>query len=859
MNKAKRNAIIGLIVFVLLMAGGIYTVVEGLGESKTGRASDIPLGLDLQGGVSVTYQIEEDDATDDEIQATIDKLQRRVDTYSTDAEVYKQGSNRITVEIPVDTSKYDPNDILDALGRPGELEFLDPENYELYTAGSEYEAALTGSDVQNAEAGRYQDTSGANEYIVSLQFTDEGAEKFAEVTGNNIGNIIYIVYDGEVVSSPVVKEQITGGSAQIDGMEDLEEATTLASTIKIGALPLTLTELSSQVVGAKLGTEALSTSLKAGLIGLILIFIIMMVVFRFPGFIASVALCAYVVLELFFLNTLHISLTLPGIAGIILSIGMAVDANVIIFTRIKEEIAAGKSVKSAVESGFNKALSAIIDGNVTTIIAGIVLLIMGTGTVKGFARTLILGIVLSMVTALFITKFLLRIFVNLGVTDVKFYGVAKKQKTFEFSKYFKYAAAFSGAVIVVGLLFMFVNKGIGSRGQALNYSLEFSGGTSTTVTFNEEYTLSEAESEIAPVIAEAAGISVGSIQIQTVDGTNQIIFKTATLSDDARTAVAEALESTFGVEDGMIDTETISNTISSETQRDAVLAVLISALLMLIYIAFRFNDVRFGASAVIALLHDVMFVFFAYSVCYLSVGGTFIACMLTIVGYSINSTIIIFDRIRENLREMSIDKDGYDTIVNVSISQTLKRNMYTNLTTFVTVFMLYVMGVSSLKEFTFALMVGIVAGAYSSVCITGPLWLTLRKYIGNKDYKPVEKKLTETEKAEMAAKKMRSVDDLVAEAQGDETEAKTEKKSEEVRPEKKPKKTAAEKEAERKAREAKAKAAKKKADKERRAAEKAAAEADAAEKEAKKAGKDVIVEKIEDVAEDTADDTADEN
>lgn len=732
MKKAKRNAAFYLLLFLLVAAGAVYAILYGIGKERTGRAQDIPLGLDLQGGVSVTYQIEEKDATDAEIATTIEKLQKRVDTYSPDGEVYKAGSNRITVEIPLDTSKYDPNAILDSLGRPGKLEFLDSTNMALKQQGQEYVAALTGSDVKEAQAGRYTDnTTGMDEYIVSLQFNDEGAKKFSDVTGANVGNIVYIVYDDQIVSSPVVNSQISGGSAQIEGTFTYEEADDLASTIKIGALPLTLTELSSQVVGAKLGSDALRTSLIAGAIGLGFIFLIMIIVFRFPGFIASLALACYTILELFFLNTLHITLTLPGIAGIILSIGMAVDANVIIFTRIKEEIGAGKTVKSAVKDGFDKALSAIIDGNVTTIIAGIVLLLMGTGTVKGFARTLILGIVLSMISALFITKLLLNIFVNLGVTNKKLYGAAKEVKEKKFSKTFKGAAIFSAVVIIAGIVFLFVNKGITGRGNALNFSLEFSGGTSTTVTFNEQYDLARAESEIIPVLEEATEIAPGSAQIQIIDNSNQIVFKTATLDNSKREALANALKENFDIADGAIETDTISNTISNETQRDAVLAVIIASILMLIYIAFRFSDVRFGVSAVIALIHDVMFVFFAYSVAYLSVGGTFIACMLTIVGYSINSTIIIFDRIRENLHVMNIKRDGYDKIVDRSISQTLWRNVYTNLTTFVMVLMLYILGVASLKEFTLALMVGIVAGTYSSICITGPLWLTLRKHIGS--------------------------------------------------------------------------------------------------------------------------------
>ena len=734
MKKAKRNAVLGLLLFALLVAGMVYTILCGLGETNAGRAEDIVLGLDLRGGVSVTYEIVEDDASDSAIAATQEKLQRRVDNYSTDGEVYREGSNRLTVEIPVDTSKYDPNKILDEMGRPGTLEFLDPTNYDLFANGQAYTAALTGSDVKEAQGGIREDqTTGQKENVVSLQFTDEGAKKFADVTAANVGNPVYIIYDGAVASAPTVNEAITGGSAEINNISTYEEAESLASTIKIGALPLTLRELRSQVVGAKLGSDAVSTSLFAGAIGLGIVFLIMIIVFRFPGFLASIALSVYVILELFFLQTLNISLTLPGIAGIILGIGMAVDANVIIFTRIKEEIGDGKTTKTAIKNGFSKAFSAIFDGNITTIIAGLVLLGMGSGAVKGFAKTLILGIVLSMFTALVVTRVLLNCFASLGVTNKKLYGEAKHKKVVKFSRMFKVTGVISLVIIACGIGALFVNKSIDHRGSSLNYSLEFSGGTSTTVTFDKAYTLAEAESEVAPVIAEAAGINVGTIQIQTVDGTNQVVFKTSELDEATRTKVANALEAKYSLTDDKIDSQNISSTISSEMQRDAIIAVVVASILMLIYIAIRFSDVRFGAAAVIALVHDVMVVFMVYSVAYLSVGGTFIACMLTIVGYSINATIIIFDRIRENLREMNVKQVGYETVVDTSISQTMTRNIYSTLTTFSTILMLYILGVASLKEFTLTLIAGLLCGLYSSIFITGPLWLFLKKHIGKKE------------------------------------------------------------------------------------------------------------------------------
>ena len=705
MKKTKRKAVINLIIFFLLLAGGL----------------------------SVTYEIQDEKPTSDEIKATVDKLQRRVDAYSSEGEVYQEGNDRITVEIPLNTEKVDAHDVLDELGQPGQLLFLDSENYTIWQQNQNngtndaYEAVLTGSDIKNAQAG-VDDSGTVKDYVVQLQFTDEGAQKFATATAANIGKPIYIIYDGAVASAPTVQSAITDGNAVINKISSYDEAESLASTIKIGALPLELKQIQYNIVGAKLGQKAVSTSLIAGAIGFGLVCILMIVLYRFPGFIASLALTGYVVLMLLILSIRHITLTLPGIAGIILSIGMAVDANVIIFTRIREEISAGSGVRAAVKAGFSKALSAILDGNITTLIATVVLMILGS--IKGFAVTLMLGIVLSMFTALFVTKMLLNSFLELGVQNPKMYGKAKEPKIHGYVKNFKICGVASLIVIIAGLAFLGVNH---SRiGKSLNYSLEFTGGTSTTATFAEDdvYTLERAESEVAPVIAETAGIDAGTIQIQTVEGNNQVIFKTSELTEEQSAKIDDLLKSQFKATE--VDNQSISSTISGEMKKDAIVAIAVSSVLMLLYIAFRFSDVKFGVSAVLALVHDVLVVFAAYSIGTLSVGNTFIACMLTIVGYSINATIIIFDRIRENMRTQD-SKESLEELVNKSIGQTFTRTIYTSLTTFIMVFVLFVMGVTSLKEFTFTLMLGIVCGAYSSVCITGPLWYTMKKKFSKKN------------------------------------------------------------------------------------------------------------------------------
>ena len=724
MKKTKRNAVLVIIAFLLVLGVAIYTAIFGVADR--GKVEYIKLGLDLKGGLSVTYEIQEDDYSDKDLEDTKYKIEQRVEAYTNEYSVYEDGDKKITAEIPGVTNA---DEILNALNIEGKLEFLDPDNYTKWSQGQEYEAALTGDDIKNATAGI--DSDNGNDNVVQLAFTDEGAQKFADVTAANVGNIVYIIYDNKVVSAPTVQSAITGGSAEINKIGSYEEAEQLATTIRIGALPLTLKQVRSNIVGATLGSDAISTSLKAGAIGIALVFLMMIIVFRIPGLVASFALAFYTILDLLVLNLFNVTLTLPGIAGVILSVGMAVDANVIIFTRIKEELADGKSVKQAVKGGFHNALSAIIDGNVTTLIAALVLGIFGTGTIKGFAITLAIGVVLSVFTALAVSQSLLTALVNLGVTDAKYFGVAREPKKTNFVKAGKFCMLGSLIVIIACFCMMPVNNK--SKGSPLNFSVEFAGGTSLTVGFDKEYSLSEAEKDIVPVIAEAAGIGEAGISVQTVSGTNEIVFKMPELSDDGTddsqmSKVRSALTDKLGAD--VKEANVISGSVSSEMSKNAIFSVILAAILMLIYIAIRFHDVKFGASAVIALLHDVAMVFCLYIILRLTVGNTCIACLLTIVGYSINATIIIFDRVRENIGVMKPKKASYKDIVNLSINQTFSRTIYTSLTTFVTIFVLYIMGVASIKEFALTLMAGVVIGAYSSVCITGPLWYYMKTKLG---------------------------------------------------------------------------------------------------------------------------------
>lgn len=742
----KSKGIISLILTVVLIALLGFTTVVGFGKGQTGAAKNIKLGLDLEGGVSITYQVKGDTPSKEDMSDTIYKLQKRVEQYSTEATVYQEGDDRISIEIPGVT---DANEILSELGQPGSLYFIKEKdsdgnpNYGLDTSGhyvlaksmdelkEEGSVVLTGTDIKSAKSGSYQDsTTGANENVVQLSMTKEGTEKFAEATkaAKEAKETIAIYYDGELISVPSVNAEITDGQAIIEGNMSYEEAEQLASTIRIGGLSVELEEIRSNVVEAQLGEEAISTSLMAGAVGLAIVFVFMCVVYLLPGLASSLALVIYTGLILVLLNAFDITLTLPGIAGIILGIGMAVDANVIIFARVKEELTAGKSVKSALNAGFHKAMSAILDGNITTLIAAAVLWLKGSGTVKGFAQTLALGIVVSMFTALVITRMIVYAFYAVGIRNTKLYGRIKEEREpIDFLGKRKIFFAVSVAVILIGFVFMGVNAGTGKG--ALNYSLEFKGGTSTNVTFDKAYTLKEIDETMIPDLEKVTDDP--NIQVQTVANSNQVIFKTQTLDLEKREAFAKYMADEFGVEEKDITTENISSTVSSEMRVDAIIAVAIATVFMLLYIWLRFKDIRFATSAVVALIHDVLVVLAFYVIARISVGNTFIACMLTIVGYSINATIVIFDRIRE---EMKTKKRGeeLDVLVNRCITRTLTRSIYTSLTTFVMVAVLFIMGVSSIKEFALPLMVGIICGAYSSVCITGALWYVMKTKIGKK-------------------------------------------------------------------------------------------------------------------------------
>lgn len=407
---------------ILVIAALLYVGLYGLDITDKVRfpgildEDGITQGLDLKGGTVIVYKAQTDEPTDDEMDTVVSMLRTRLDSQGyTEATLTRQGSDKVRVELP---DVQDAQEAVETLGATAQLEFQDPSG----------NVVMSGSDVKNASAefGQTEKGMSKNSYYISLELTDEGRDKFAEATGRLVGQNIAIVMDNQPLSMPRVNERIDSNTCVITGEFTAEEARSLAANIKSGKLPFSLEQVEVRTVSATLGDEALSNALRAGIIGLILVMLFMLLIYRLQGLLADIALLSYIAIVFIILANTHINLTLPGIAGIILSVGMAVDANVVIFERVKEELRLGKTVRSAVDAGFNRALTAVIDSNITTIISAVILWVLGTGTIKGFGITLFIGVIVSMLSAIFVTKFLLKQMIGMNVKNLWLYGISKK-------------------------------------------------------------------------------------------------------------------------------------------------------------------------------------------------------------------------------------------------------------------------------------------------------------------------------------------------------------------------------------------------------------------------------------------------
>ncbi len=724
--------LVGVLGYIAVTDITYTTIDEQTGDEVTKslglNAGNIDLGLDLQGGVSIVYQPDLEEVTAEDLNSAVALIRGRLDRDGhTDAEVAISGTDKIAVDIP---GVEDADKAIKDIGAAAQLSFVDVD-------GNVY---LTGSDVTNASARQQKDSNGFLQTVVVLEFSDEGREKFADATEATIGSYLIIMLDDEVLSTPGVDERIYSSSAQISGNFTIDEAKELADLINSGALPFRLNVISDNIVGAKLGADAIKTSITAGLIGISLVILFMIFAYRLFGAISSIALTLFISLEIIALNLLEVTLTLPGIAGIILSIGMAVDANIIIFERIKEEIKENKSLRVAVKSGFSRAFPAILDGNITTLLAAFILYTLGNGPIKGFAQTLSIGIILSMFTALVVTRGFISIFIKSGLRNPKFFGsVLKESKTLKLvsnrKRYFSVSA-----VLIVGLLSIGIANFVAGN-DVFNYDIEFSGGTAFTLDMGQEFD----NEELRGIIEESTGES--NIQIQKIVGTNEVSVKMKEIDQDTRIEMISSVLTHYDLtEESIIDISSISGTISQEMRNSAILAVSLSTLIILLYVSIRFSDLKTGLSAVFALVHDALLVVVFYMAFRIPLNYSFIAVMLTVIGYSINSTIVIFDRVRENKKaiELTGNEPNPKDLINISVSQTLNRSLFTSVTTLITVVVLYILGVSTIREFALPIIFGVVVGTYSSVFISGNIWYTFTKmeFFKKFESEPEVKKIT---------------------------------------------------------------------------------------------------------------------
>lgn len=719
----KGKSILSLLGIFAVLAFLIISLVIGYGEDNVLRVDRIRQGLDLQGGVSILYEADIDNPTSEQMSAANNLLRSRLDFRGYhEATTAQEGGSQIRVDIP---GVGDAEEAARQIGASAMLFFTDNEGNII----------LTGGHVASASAFTRPNEVGVITVGVDISFNDEGAAIFADATAfsHQTGTPIHIWMDGELLSSPVASGRITGGNATITGSQSMEDARHLAESIRQGSLPFTLNTISFSNVGARLGADALQTSVIAGIIGLALVLIFMALFYKTMGIAADIALVIYVALFLFTLAAMQTTLSLPGIAGLILSMGMATDANIVIFERIREEVSLGKSLKAAVRTGYKRALPAIIDSNITTLIAGVVLFRLGTGPIMGFAQMLIIGTVLSMFTSIFVTRIITTCFINLGIIKSS-HVISKKQKLAleeangrepvveneerPFVQKRKGYIAFSAAIIAIGIIFAVVNQVRGNG--VFNLDVEFAGGTSFTIDIPGNFETSEIEDIVRGITGES------SPQVQRFsDATSSgVLIRTTEATPETRVELIDAMTERFDLDSGAFTYADVSAAVSQAMRRSAVIAIAIAAIGMLVYITLRFRDLRKGASAVLAQLHDVIIVLCVYIILRIPLNYAFIAVMLTTLGYSINSTIIVFDRIREN--RVRNPKITNMSLINLSVTQTLRRTIFSTASSFVAVLMLYVIGVAAVRDFTLPIIVGLLFGAYSSVCLSGSMWYMFR-------------------------------------------------------------------------------------------------------------------------------------
>ncbi len=721
--------ILSILIIVIMLLGWFFSL-NGFGEGGS-IAGRMKLGLDMIGGVSVVLEAQTD-ASGSELKSLMDQVQavmeRRVNEMGlSEPLITVENENRIRIELP---GAQNAQEAIESIGKTAQLSFITADG----------NVVVTGENVKNATAEVYQGTQSnlIGTYSVHLEFDSAGTDAFTEATRRIMdgeinatldgyyANQILILLDDDVISAPMVSTIINTSNCEITGNFTASSAGNLAALIRGGSLPVSLNEVQTEIVGPTLGLDAAHKSVIAGAIGLLLIMIVMVAVYRIMGLVADVALLLYVLLYLWIMIAFHAVLTLPGIAGIILSIGMAVDSNVIIFSRIREEIGLGKSVRVAVQSGFKRAMGTIIDSQVTTIIAAVILYLLGTGSVRGFAMTLMIGIVLSVFTAVVISQVLLQALAESKLASPKRFGVKEQKDTskeekdgYPFMSKRKFFYIVSAALLILGL-------GIGLV-RGFNWGIDFTGGTVLQLNFGRQVDLEELKAQL-PDTDLRDGIQYAG------ENNDKVILKTTeVMENDARQELCSKLQEAFGSGEGEFVEQAglIGPSVGTQLKSNAIRAVLIASMCMLIYIAIRF-EWRFGIGAIAALLHDAFMLLAFYGLFHIQMNSPFIAGLLIVIGYSINDTIVIFDRIREGLKT---SKRKQEFVIDSSITACISRSIMTSVTTMVAILPLILFCGESIRAFALPLIAGVLVGTYSSIGIASGVYYDLCRVTKKNKYK----------------------------------------------------------------------------------------------------------------------------
>ncbi|HEY6630239.1 MAG TPA: protein translocase subunit SecDF [Rhizobiaceae bacterium] len=714
--EAAKTALASLLQPVASSLFGAGTITElSLDEPEPGvlRYTLTPEGLDYRMGTALTQSIE--------------VVGRRVNELgTTEPVIQRQGDDRILVQVP---GLQDPQRLKEILGQTAKLTFqmVDQtmpvqEAIEgrppagatvMYSTDDppvpyliENRVIVSGENLVDAQASFDQRT---NEPVVSFRFDSRGAQRFGAATQQNVGRLFAIILDNQVISAPQIREPILGGTGQISGNFTVQGANDLAVLLRAGALPADLTIVEERTVGPSLGADSIAAGEMAAVIAAALVLAFMVLAYSSLGVIANIALVANIILIIAILSVLGATLTMPGIAGIVLTMGMAVDSNVIIYERVKEERRMGRSLVQSLDSGFSRALATVVDANVTTLIAAVILFFLGSGPIKGFAVTLAIGIVTTVFTAFTLTRWLIAVWLKrVRPTNIPrgFVKLVPDDTKISFMRMRKYAFTLSAALSIATVA-LFMMKG-------LNYGVDFLGGSIIEIQAKGE------TADAADVRARLSELNLGDVQVQEFGSARDLLIRVESqeAGDSAEQSAVDKARLELQDEYEFRRVEVVGPTVSNELAWNGTMGVLASLFAMLVYIWIRF-EWQFGLGAVISTLHDVIAMVFLYVLLGIEFNLGSIAAILTIVGYSINDTVVVYDRVRENLRKYK--RMPIEELLDLSMNQTLSRTVLTGITTLFALLALYIWGGEVIASFTFAMLFGILFGTYSSIFVAGPL------------------------------------------------------------------------------------------------------------------------------------------